>query len=131
MKTIKSNFPIKSIIFWSILLLAIIVFGNRDSLGTYFFAFIPVYFGFLLIRYFTSKIIISDNILSTSISFDKYEIDLDKVKSFEVKKNSLILQILFGLPSAVTQVEYNKYDMLQLNSADPVLLEALSKNDKI
>lgn len=93
---------------------------------TFAFAFVPVYFAGLFLRYFAGKITISDNILSVRISLDKYEVDLTKVKSFEVKKKSIILQALLGMPKEVTQVEYNKYDTIVLNSADPVLLEALS-----
>ncbi len=104
----------------------VIYFTNRDSMFTFVFAFVPVYFVGLVLRYFTGKITIEDNILSTRISMEKYEIDLNRVKSYEVKKKNIILQIVLGVPKEVTQVEYNKYDTIVLNSADPVLLEALS-----
>jgi len=131
MKTIQPTFPIKSVIFWLIVLSSLFAFASKSVLISYTFGFFPVYLFSLIFRHYTNNIVISDNILTTKINFDKFQIDLDKVKSFEVKKKSLLLQLLFGLPKEVTQVEYNKYDTLQLNSADSVLLEALSRNDKV
>jgi hypothetical protein len=128
MKIIKPSFPFISVVFWLFGLILVMLFADRNSIFTYAFAFLPVHIIALTIRYITGKITISDNILSTKMSFDKYEVDLTKVKGFEVKKRNLFLQLLLGVPKEVTIVEYNKYDTIQLNSADPVLLEVLSKS---
>jgi|GEM_PF-6817154 len=99
----------------------------------YALTFLPVHFGFLIIRYFTNRIVLTDDSIITRMNFDKFQIDLDKIKSFEVKKKSRWVQLLFGLPAEVIQVEYNKYDTILLFSVDPILLEALSskKNQEV
>jgi hypothetical protein len=123
---IKPKFPLKSVLFWLIILIPMMLLADKSSLYTYALSFIPVYYGSLFVRYFLNKIRISDEAILVSMNFEKFQIDLNKIKSFEVKKKSLWVQLLFGLPAETVQVEYNRYDTIQLFSADPALLKALS-----
>jgi hypothetical protein len=126
MKIIKSTFPYKAILFWLIVVGLFSLVLDRNHIISYSLTFLPVLFVSYILRYFNNTIKITEKTITGRINFDKYQIDLGKVKSFEVKRKNLVVQFVFGFPSKVTQVEYNKYDTLVLNSADPVLLEALS-----
>jgi|TARA_R110000737_G_scaffold348572_1_gene382760 hypothetical protein len=128
MKIIKSTFPYKTILFWLGIFVIFLFATDVDSMSSFLYVMIPVYFFILTYRFVINKITITDNEIIAAVPFEKDIIPRDKVKSFEVKKKNLAIQIIFGIPKEVTQVEYNKYDTIQLNSADPILLEALSKN---
>jgi hypothetical protein len=128
MKIIKSTFPYKTILFWLGIFVIFLFATDVDSMSSFLYVMIPVYFFILTYRFVINKITITDNEIIAAVPFEKDIIPRDKVKSFEVKKKNLAIQIIFGIPKEVTHVEYNKYDTIQLNSADPILLEALSKN---
>lgn len=128
MQTIKSPFPYKTIILWLGIFVIFLFATDVNSMSSFLYVMIPVYFFILTYRFVMNKISITDNEIIVTVPFEKHIIQRDKVKNFEVKKRNLMVQIIFGIPKDVTQVEYNKYDTIQLNSADPLLLEALYKN---
>jgi hypothetical protein len=125
MKIIKSLFPFKTILFWLVIFVIFLFSTNVDSMSSSLYVMIPVYFFILTYRFIINKITITDEDILVIVPFEKHLIKRDSIKSFEVKKRNLPFQIIFGMPKEVTQVEYNKYDTITLNSADPILLAAL------
>ena len=71
---------------------------------------------------------ITDTELVINQYFKEYKIALDKIKSYEIKDVNLLKRLFTGLPQKTIFIKYNKYDSIEILTANQDIVNVLLNN---
>jgi hypothetical protein len=126
MKKIQADISMLSIVFWLIVVVCSYILILNSDLPIWLIGFVPIGFVIQTLIFKMSNYRIVEDELVVNQSFKKTRIELEKIKSYEIKEHSILKQILTGFPKRAIAIKYNKYDSIIILTANPEILTALA-----
>jgi uncharacterized membrane protein YdbT with pleckstrin-like domain len=128
MKKIKADISIVALLFWIIVLILFYTIIIKMTWPTWLVGFAPIYFVIQIIIFKMGHYRITEKELVINQYLKKYNISLDKIKSYEIKEASFLKRLITGLPKKTIFIKYNKYDSIELLTANEEIIKTLPNN---